>query len=152
MGIGFKVCATSSPMADWPWRVGWEREDVLKRLLDVTCKGLHLLYGARAWMFLEIEIPNSVRTGLSKWIASWFMNPSRNTTQKNDNKLWKTQCEVGKKTTRRKRKKTLKKSEEHNAEILLIFWTINIQEYHYKMDIKGIAILSAMDYLQYLNK
>ena len=29
------------------------------------------------------------------------------------------------------------KFEEHNAEILLMFWTINKQENHYTMDIKG---------------
>ena len=33
-----------------------------------------------------------------------------------------------------------------------MFWTINKQENHYKMDIKGTEISSAIHYLQYLNK
>ena len=45
-----------------------------------------------------------------------------------------------------------KKSEEHDTEISLMFLIINKQENHYTMDIKGTAISSAMDYLQYFNK
>ena len=40
------------------------------------------------------------------------------------------------------------KLEGHNAEISLMFWTINKQENHYTMHIKGTEISSAMDYLQ----
>ena len=92
-------------------------------------------------MFLEIGLPNSVRTGLLKRTQCevlkqkiirlhgylWTINITQ---REEENKLWKHNA----------------KFEGHNAEILLMSWTINNQENHYTMDIKGTEISSAMDY------
>ena len=59
----------------------------------------------------------------------------------------KTQREERKRNSEKpKIQSELKKSKEHNAEILLKFWTIHKQENHYAMDIKGTQISSVMDY------